>query len=99
MGAPREIIPSAGRRVFELRPLVSEDFGDRKHMPIPQILSEELDCMRRAPLVSEEFRILPNAPTVRLLSETLAGSYLVSVKSEAETAGRVDSKCARSERI
>ena len=75
-------IPSkavAAQRVFELRPLVSEDFDGRQCTRTLRISSEELARMRRAPLASEEFRIRPDAPVLCVVGRSSDGFLLAAV--------------------
>jgi hypothetical protein len=70
----------AMRRVFVVKPLVSEDFDYLLHTKTPtQTEAEARACRYRRPFVEEQFDIPPNAPTVCLLGQTSDGSYVLSV--------------------
>jgi hypothetical protein len=67
-------------RVFELKPLASEEFVGPRRKPTHRISSAELDRMRRHPLASEEANNPPNAPTLYAIGWTFDGSWLVTIE-------------------
>lgn len=67
-------------RVFELRPIVSEEFPDQLHKPPLRISSAELAELRRNPLATGEAQIPPGEERRRyFLRRTSEGTYLLTI--------------------